>query len=81
MKRTRPPYVLVKFDRYGTAICLTVVIPLAIIAASLFLMGQDRLSGIDVLAAFGFSFFIGIVVFLSWPESSYDAAAEEFKGT
>ena len=71
-------FVREKFGRYGRVMSLTIIIPLAIFGAVLFVMSQDHLSVAEVLVAFGFAFFIGLVIFLSWPESMYEATSEEF---
>lgn len=67
-----------KLGCYGKAMCLMVVVIFAIVGVVLFLMSQDRFSATDVFVALGFAFFIGLVIFLSWPESLYDAASEDF---
>ena len=71
-------FVREKLGRYGKAMSLTIIIPLVIFGAVLFLMRQDHMSFTDAVAVFGFAFFIGLVIFLSWPESTYQATSEEF---
>ena len=71
-------FVCEKVGRYGRVMSLTIIIPLTIFGAVLFLMAEDHFSVTEAIVVFGFAFLTGFVIFLYWPESAYEAASEEF---